>query len=172
MSTIEPGLILPATPVSASTRIAISRWPVASSGGEPIIPSWRIDSCGMSAVATWPTSAARSRTAVCGAHRFGSSTVLIMSSVIALSFSAGWASEDGHLRVDLGADVGHVPRHEHEHAEEPEGGKGEQEDAASLPWVHAGQDTTETGAQGSPKSMLSPGPGPELGPQPHSRSPD
>ena len=91
MSTIEPGLILPATPVSASTRIAISRSPVASSGGEPIMPSCSTLPAGMSASATWPIRRARSRSAVFGAQRRGSSFVLTMSSVIALSFSAGFA---------------------------------------------------------------------------------
>jgi hypothetical protein len=89
MSTMEPGSILPATPVSASTRIAISRSPVASSGGEPIMPSWSTLPAGMSAIATWPIRRLRSRSAVWGAQRRGSSIVLTMSSEIALSFSAG-----------------------------------------------------------------------------------
>jgi hypothetical protein len=71
---------LPATPVSASTRIATSRWPGLSSGGAISIPFCSSESAGRSEPATSPTSWARLRSAVFGAQRFGMVTSVTASS--------------------------------------------------------------------------------------------
>ena len=80
MSTIEFGPILPATPVSASTRIATSRWPGASSGGKISMSSCSSESLVRSVPATLPTSLERSRRAVGGAQRLGIVIVVTASS--------------------------------------------------------------------------------------------
>ena len=82
MSTIEFRPILPATPVWASTRMATSRWPGASSGGLISMPSCSSESLVRSVPATWPTSAELSRRAVGGAQRRGIVIVVTASSGI------------------------------------------------------------------------------------------
>ena len=89
MSTTEPGWILPATPVSASTMIAISRWPAASCGGASSMPFWSTVSDGRSVAETRFTSSPRSVIALRGAQRRGSVMVLIASSL-----TPSWALTD------------------------------------------------------------------------------
>ena len=131
------GSILPATPVSASTMIAISRCPGASLGGGCSIPSWRIVSAGRSVPATRLTSCARSVSARRGAQWRGRRTVRTASSGTDSCACTGLASTStSSLGSTCAAHVGDVARYQDEHAQETEGCEREQQDGSPLPRVH------------------------------------
>ena len=85
-------MILPATPVDASTRSATSRSPGWISGGVTSMPSWRIELGSSLEPATKPISWLRSVSAALGAQRRGISLSVTSSSLIASLASTGFVS--------------------------------------------------------------------------------
>ena len=136
MSTIEPGLILPATPVSASTRIAISRSPVElGRRADHALLQDRVRLQVRRRDQAHELRAVRVGRLGLPARGNGARANRVVRNRVVGRDRPGELEHDD-LVADLGLDLRDVVGHEREHANQARSRKGQQQNGTSLSRIH------------------------------------